>query len=265
MLSAADLQRALVAIGAVAPVRFDEVTGSTNATALRMAEEGAPEWTLVGAGHQTEGRGRLGRSWSDRPGGALLVSFVLRPTFGPGGAGLLPLLAGAAMAEAASAPPGALAVACEWPNDLVRDGGKVGGVLVEAVVDDDAIRHAVVGVGVNLDVPEDEPRARGLGAIDPARLLAAFLERFAARYRSDPGSFGPSVIAAWRAVSVTLGRHVEVERLDGSAVRGTAIDVDPRGALVVRTRRGPVAIVSGEVRHAGGDAAGPVAGGTAPR
>jgi BirA family biotin operon repressor/biotin-[acetyl-CoA-carboxylase] ligase len=265
VLSVDDLERALVTIGVTAPVRFDEVTGSTNATALRMAEEGAPEWTLVGAGHQTEGRGRLGRRWVDRPGGALLVSVVLRPAFEPAAAGLLPLLAGAAMAEAATGLLGAPPVACEWPNDLVRDGGKVGGILVEAVIGDDTIRHVVVGAGVNLDVPAQEPGARALGSIDPAALLASFLARFAARYRSGPDAFGPSALDAWRAVSVTLGRDVVIERLDGTVVRGTAVDVDARGALLVRTDRGIVAVTSGEVRRAGGDAAGAVADGTPPR
>jgi BirA family transcriptional regulator, biotin operon repressor / biotin---[acetyl-CoA-carboxylase] ligase len=266
LLSAADLGRALAAIGVDAPVRFDEVTGSTNATALELAAGGAPEWTLVAAGHQTEGRGRLGRRWTDRAGGgSLLASVVLRPRLGPEEAGLLPLLAGAAMAEAATAlDPGGLPVACEWPNDLVRDDGKVGGVLVEAVAQDATIRHAVVGVGVNLDRPQDEPRARGLGSVDPAALLTAFLEGFAARYRSAPGAFGPAVRDAWRGVSATLGRTVEVERLDGTTVRGSALDVDARGALVVRTEGGDVAITSGEVRRAGDDP-GAVAGEDRPR
>jgi BirA family biotin operon repressor/biotin-[acetyl-CoA-carboxylase] ligase len=262
LLSAADLGRALAAIGAEAPVRYDEVTGSTNATALGMAEAGAPEWTLVGAGHQTEGRGRLGRRWTDRAGGSLLVSVVLRPHLDPRDAGLLPLLAGAAMAEGATALTPDAPVACEWPNDLVRDGGKVGGVLVEAVVADGVLRHAVMGVGVNLDRPADEPRARELRGVDAGTLLTAFLERFASRYRSSPEAFAPAVIAAWRAVSASLGREVEVERLDGTAVRGTAVDVDPRGALVVRTVRGDVAIASGEVRRAGDET---VAGGSDPR
>jgi len=267
LLSAADLGRALAAIGVDAPVRFDEVTGSTNATALDLAAGGAPEWTLVAAGHQTEGRGRLGRRWIDRAGGgSLLVSVVLRPAFDPEAAGLLPLLAGAAMAEAASAlGPGGPPVRCEWPNDLVRDGGKVGGVLVEAVVEGSAIRHAVVGVGVNLEGPSEEPRARGLGPVDAGALLTAFLQRFAARYRSAPDVFGRAVPDAWRAVSATLGHPVEVERLDGSTARGTAVDVDPRGALVVRTADGDVVVSSGEVRRAGGDRGPAVAGDDGPR
>jgi BirA family biotin operon repressor/biotin-[acetyl-CoA-carboxylase] ligase len=268
VLSVADLRRAIAAIGADAPVRFDEVTGSTNATALELAAGGAPEWTLVGAGHQTEGRGRLGRRWSDREGGgSLLVSVVLRPRFHPETAALLPILGGAAMAEAATAlaPAGGEPVRCEWPNDLVRSDGKVGGVLVEAVVEDGAIRHAVIGIGVNLDRPADEPRAGGLGPIDPAALLTAFLEGFASRYRLQPDAFAPAVTDAWRSVSATLGRAVEVERLDGTTVRGTAVDVDRRGALVLRTDRGDVAVTSGGVRRAGDDPAARVAGGEGPR
>ena len=107
MTTTADLERVLVAAGCAAPAQWDETTGSTNATARARAEAGDPEWTLVAAGHQSEGQGRLGRSWEDRPGAALLFSVVLRPTIDPPDAGLLPVLAGAAMAEAAKASTGA--------------------------------------------------------------------------------------------------------------------------------------------------------------
>ena len=83
MLSEDALVRALERVGLRAPVRFDEVTASTQATALELAAAGTPEWTLVAAGHQTEGRGRLGRTWLDRPGRALMFSFVLRPALEP--------------------------------------------------------------------------------------------------------------------------------------------------------------------------------------
>ncbi len=118
MLSVTDLERALADLGLEAPVRFDEVTGSTNATALGLAESGAPEWTLVAAGHQTAGRGRLGRTWTDRPGAALMFSFVVRPSLEPERGGLIPLLAGAAMAVAIRDVAG-VNVRCKWPNDLL--------------------------------------------------------------------------------------------------------------------------------------------------
>ncbi|MGH3114530.1 MAG: hypothetical protein ACRDOP_13800, partial [Gaiellaceae bacterium] len=89
MLSEEALERALAAAGLSAPVRWDDVTESTNATALVLAAEGAPSWTLVAASHQTSGRGRRGRVWRDRPGSALLCSLVLRPDWPPDRVGLV--------------------------------------------------------------------------------------------------------------------------------------------------------------------------------
>ena len=80
MLTEENLREALRAAGIEAPPRFDEVTESTNRTALALAEAGAPEWTVVAAGHQTAGRGRLGRTWVSRPGAAVQFSVVLRPS-----------------------------------------------------------------------------------------------------------------------------------------------------------------------------------------
>src|SRR5436189_2157788 len=89
-----DLLQVLAAITVTAPVRSAEVTPSTNATAVAMAESGEPEWTLVATGHQTEGRGRLGRTWTGVPDAALLFSVILRAPLPPARTGLLSLLAG---------------------------------------------------------------------------------------------------------------------------------------------------------------------------
>src|SRR5712691_11494591 len=78
LLTASDLEGALTEAGLHAPVRADEVTASTNDAPRAWAETGAAEWSLVAAGHQTDGRGRQGRTWEDRPGRAVLVSVVLR-------------------------------------------------------------------------------------------------------------------------------------------------------------------------------------------
>lgn len=207
MMSTSELERALAAAGLVAPVHFDEVTGSTNATALEMAEAGAPEWTLVGAGHQTAGRGRLGRTWTDIPGAALMFSFVLRPDLSPEDVGLIPLLAGATMAAAIRAVAG-IEVRCKWPNDLLLDGGKVGGILVESSVAGGRVRYAVVGIGLNLEPPDGIEGAAGLGAADRAEMLSAFLRRFHDGYVRLPRG----AVEAWTAVSTTVGTDVEVRR-----------------------------------------------------
>src|SRR5688572_6400905 len=95
------LRRAVLAAGLdVEPVWLEE-TGSTNTDALRAAEDGAQEWTVIATGHQTAGRGRLGRSWSDAPGSSLLVSVLLRPKLSPERASLISLLAAVAMIDAA--------------------------------------------------------------------------------------------------------------------------------------------------------------------
>jgi BirA family transcriptional regulator, biotin operon repressor / biotin---[acetyl-CoA-carboxylase] ligase len=247
MLSMIELERALAALGIEAPVRFEEVTGSTNATAVALAEAGAPEWTLVAAGHQTAGRGRLGRTWTDAPGGALMFSFVLRPALDPEEAGLIPLLAGAAMAAAIRDVAG-IEVRCKWPNDLLLDGGKVGGILSESSVSDGSLRHVVVGIGLNLEPPIGIETAAGLGDADPTVLLSAFLRRFHHGYVRLP----EGAVDTWAAVSATIGSEVEVLRLQGTPVRGRAIAVDERGALVIRTADGTETVTSGEVEHLGG-------------
>ena len=248
MLTADDLERALAAAGLAAPVRADEVTGSTNATALAMAEEGAPEWTLVSAAHQTAGRGRLGRGWEDRPGTALMCSFVLRPPLEPRQAGLLTLLAGAALVEA-SRSLGADA-GCTWPNDLMTPGGKAGGILAESAVEGEVLRHAVIGTGVNLgEPPPDVAGASALDGVDAAALLEAYLRAFVSRYRPGEPGFAAGVLAAARAASVTLGTDVEAAGAGGTRVAGRAVDLDEEGGLVIDTGDGVVTVAFGEVVH----------------
>jgi BirA family biotin operon repressor/biotin-[acetyl-CoA-carboxylase] ligase len=251
-LTDSDLERALAAAGISAPVRFDEVTGSTNDTALAMAAAGAPEWTLVSAGHQTSGRGRLGRAWSDAPGRALLFSFLVRPAWiGLERAGLLPLLAGLCMAEAAR-DVAALEVGCKWPNDLLLDDRKVGGVLVESRVGGEEPGggfYAAIGVGVNLDPPEGVEGAGGLGGIDAAALLTAFLRGFRERYQGDPSTLGRRVIEEYAPRCLTVGREVEATRTDGRRVRGRAVEVLEDGSLAVETADGRALIAFGEIAH----------------
>jgi BirA family biotin operon repressor/biotin-[acetyl-CoA-carboxylase] ligase len=248
MLRTEDLERALAQAGLAAPVRADEVTGSTNATALELAEAGSPEWTLVSAGHQIAGRGRLGRTWRDGPEEALLCSFVLRPALAPARAGLLTLLAGAALAEAATSL--GAEVGCKWPNDLMTPDGKAGGILAEASVAGESLRHVVIGTGVNLGArPPAVPGATALSGVEPGPLLGRYLAAFARRYAPGEVGFAEGVLAAAKAVSVTLGREVEAVRAEGETVTGTAVDLDAEGGLVVDTGRRTVTLALGEIVH----------------
>jgi BirA family transcriptional regulator, biotin operon repressor / biotin---[acetyl-CoA-carboxylase] ligase len=249
LLSEPILARIMGRLGLAAPVRFDEVTGSTNATCAELAANGAPEWTLVAAGHQTAGRGRLDRAWRDRPGESLLFSLLLRPRIAAELAGLLPLLAGTAMAEAVRSRAGVPA-GCKWPNDVMVGSDKVGGILAEAAIEGEELRHVVLGVGMNLGVPPDVDGAASVPGVDAAVLLEEFLARLYRSYRPREEGFDASVLAAWRRASVTLGRRVRATDARGHDVAGVAVDVDERGGLIVERPDGARSLVAfGDVDH----------------
>jgi BirA family biotin operon repressor/biotin-[acetyl-CoA-carboxylase] ligase len=159
---------------------------------------------------------------------------VLRPALPPARAGLLTLLAGASLAEAARSL-GADA-GCAWPNDLVTPEGKAGGILAESVVSAGVLEHVVIGTGVNLgEPPAGVDGAAALRGVDADALLGRYLERFAARYEPAADGFAAAVLAAARATSVTLGTRVEAAREPGEPVAGTAVGIDDDGGLVVDT------------------------------
>jgi BirA family biotin operon repressor/biotin-[acetyl-CoA-carboxylase] ligase len=250
MLSEDALTRALELAGLRAPVRFDEVTRSTQESALRMAADGAPEWTLVAAAHQTAGRGRLGRSWMDEAGGALMFSMVLRPTLTADRGGLISLLAGGSLARASEELTGRRTT-CKWPNDVLVGGRKAAGILVEARLAGGRFEHAVVGIGANLgSAPAALPEAGAIEAVD-AELLAAFLRAFVAGYRADGADFSELVLGAYRARCATLGSRVRATTVGGEVVQGEAVDLDEAGGLVVHTTDGLATVRFGEVEHLG--------------
>jgi BirA family biotin operon repressor/biotin-[acetyl-CoA-carboxylase] ligase len=243
MLGQDSLERAVREAGIdVPPVWFDEV-GSTNDEARALAERGAPEWTVVAAGHQTAGRGRLGRSWIDVPGKALLFSVILRPQKPPAEVPLLGLSAAVHMIGAARLPH----LRSKWPNDLVIGRRKVGGILTEAALEGGRVLHVVVGLGINValdraDLPGSLRSTATSLSVDPHALLTGFMKLFV-RGTQRPGR---EIVADYRAVCATLGRRVRATTTSGRIVEGTAVDIDERG-LIVDTDGGHEVVASGEV------------------
>jgi BirA family transcriptional regulator, biotin operon repressor / biotin---[acetyl-CoA-carboxylase] ligase len=243
------LEEALKHEGIDVPVHYDETTVSTNTTALDMAARGEPEWTVVAAGHQTGGRGRLGRTWVSQPDASLLFSFLLRPPLPPDRALLLTLLSAVAMAEAAEAEAG-VNVGCKWPNDLLLESRKVAGILAEARVRGRSLQHVVIGLGVNLrGVPDGVEYAASLGPIDRRALLAGFLRRFRERYTPGGDGFAQLVVSAYAPRCQTLGRRVCATTLSGRVVEGQAVDLDLSGNLVVETKVRREVVGFGEIQH----------------
>jgi BirA family biotin operon repressor/biotin-[acetyl-CoA-carboxylase] ligase len=214
-------------------------TDSTNQRARALAAEGAPHGTLVTASEQTAGRGRQGRTWSAPPGQALLTSVVVRPP-----PRLLPLMAAVAVADVACELVKAERVTIKWPNDVLLDGRKVAGILVEGRPQEG---WAVLGIGVNVAVDVDElpeelrtsAASLGLGIEEVEPVLERVLAALEVRLREEE----PATIAAWRERDALLDQPIS-----WAEGEGTARGVDDAGRLAVELADGSrTALNAGEV------------------
>jgi BirA family biotin operon repressor/biotin-[acetyl-CoA-carboxylase] ligase len=233
---------------------WHEEVGSTNDIAIVAAEAGVPEGWVVAANAQSQGRGRVGRSWSSPPGAGLYVSVVLRPA-GPA-LRLLTIAAGVAIAEGVHAASG-LETCVKWPNDVHVDSRKLAGTLAEAGSSAGAVDHVVLGFGINIRraayPPDVTARATSIESelgrdVDRGLVLAECLAALSHRYGMLQTGAADDVIAAWRRRAAThMGRAVEWD-VDGGSRQGRAEDIDSTGALLVRVDDQIVRVISGEVR-----------------
>ncbi len=248
-LDAARLRSRLLApAGPYATVDVVGSTGSTNADLREAVVEGVADRTVLLAEEQTAGAGRRGRGWVSPAGGGVYLSVLLRPGEVPMAAlGSLAAVAGLALTDTAAAL-GVDAV-LKWPNDVLAgpDGAKCAGVLAEAVSSDE--RAVVLGIGVNVaplrtpvrpgpgGLPATSLAEQGATTTDRTEIAAALLTALDARERPWRRARGDLAAAGlldeYRDRCVTLGGPVRVEVSGAAPWTGTAVDVDPTGALVV--------------------------------
>lgn len=227
-------------------------TGSTNADLLaRCAGLDGP--TLLIAGRQHAGRGRAGRPWLSAPGSTLMFSLAW-PFKGPLAqmAGL-PLAAGVALAETLNGL--GVPVQLKWPNDLIKDGAKLAGILVETRNGANGSAWAVIGVGINLLMPDaleaeigrSVAAAPWLAQMERNALMAALLSRLAGVLAEFDDTGFAAFEARWNALHAYQGRDVAI--LDGGKQlhAGRACGVDQIGRLLLETAQGRLAIMSGDV------------------
>jgi BirA family transcriptional regulator, biotin operon repressor / biotin---[acetyl-CoA-carboxylase] ligase len=208
-------------------------TTSTNERARALAAAGAPHGTLVTAAEQTAGRGRQGRTWTAPAGRALLCSIIVRDP-----PRLLPLIAGAAVAEVVGAD-----AQIKWPNDVWVERRKVAGILVEGRPQE---RWAVVGIGLNVairmgDFPPELQETAGTLGLEPTE-VEPVLERLVESLDRWLAAPPDAVLAAVRSRDALLDQPV---RWSGGEGSGAGIDGD--GRLVVSTAAGHVELDAGEV------------------
>lgn len=223
---------------------------STMEVAKEEAQRGAPEGTVVIADEQTCGRGRLERIWLS-PRGGVYLSIILYPQ-----TDYLPsliMVASVAAAHSITEVTG-LESQLKWPNDVLIKGKKVGGILIESGIRGRGVNHAVVGMGINVNLktadfaqilPTATSLADELGREVPRlKLVRSLLFEFERLYLSLPSE---AVYQEWRDSLVTLGRKVHV-RSGSSLYEGSAESVARDGSLVLRRPDGnPILIAAGDV------------------
>ena len=237
------------------PIHHFEVIDSTNDLAKELGGKGAPEGTLVVAEAQRAGRGRLGRQWESPPAVGLYVSLVLRPRLPPTDLPQITLTTAVAGVKALQRAAG-LTPGIKWPNDLLLDGKKVGGVLTEMETESDRIRYLVVGWGLNVNNAGLPPELTAIATslflaagrtFSRVAILQAWLEEFEGLYERFLAREFPGILREWKEHAVTLGREVQV-RQGTVLISGRALDVDEDGALLLEQRSGEIIrVVSGEI------------------
>jgi BirA family transcriptional regulator, biotin operon repressor / biotin---[acetyl-CoA-carboxylase] ligase len=234
-------------------------TGSTNLEASRLAEEGAPEGTVVIADSQSGGKGRLGRQWVSPPGVNLYCSVILRPKISPLAASQLTFLSAVAVARAITACT-RLSPRIKWPNDILINGCKVAGLLNELSAETDRIKYVVLGIGVNLNMTSDQfpedlrsPATSlylaGGERVNRVYFVQNLLKELDDLYDTYLMDGYASIRSAWLQQSCVLGRRVQVDVGGGQVYAGMVTGLDEQGALLVRRDDGfDERILAGDVK-----------------
>ena len=232
---------------------FDTID-STNACARILGDTGTSEGAVVVADYQTNGRGRLGRSWHAEPNESLLFSVLLRPPISIETSGLLTLYASVAIARAVENSTGE-SVECKWPNDLLLNGKKFCGILLENSFQRAEVSYAVIGAGINVNQralpPELSHRGTSLAietgkTFDRKRILHAVLQELDALYRSARQGDFATIVSEWTQRCSMFGKPVTVRQHD-DVLSGIALRLNHDGGLIVETGKGLQTVYAGDV------------------
>jgi len=217
---------------------------STNNRLKLLAEEGAPEGTVVIAEEQTAGKGRLGRSWLSPGGKGIWLSFLLRPPKPLEEISVFTLLTAVAVANALKKKLPDIEAEIKWPNDILIQDRKVCGILTELKAEADRLHYLVTGLGLNFNFtrsdfpPELKNSATSLFPENGGPLLSRkemareILREIDVIYQKYLTVGTDDILVQWKAQNVTLGKTITIKSLGGS-FSGKALDIDKYGALII--------------------------------
>ncbi len=217
-----------------------ETIDSTNNCARVLANCWAPEGTVVLAEEQTAGRGRLGRAWIANPGENLTFSLILRPAGSPETINVLPLWVGVALAEVIEQVTG-LEVVCKWPNDILIQGRKAAGILIEGSLREASVDFVVVGIGLNINqrsfAPELSSKATSLALVaghtfDRVKIFQELLHSLERHYRRFRHKGFDEIVPLWVSRSRMVGSRIAVSQ-NGTILTGTVKGLTNHGELLL--------------------------------
>jgi len=231
-------------------------TDSTNRVALELGYAGEPEGSVVLAEEQTAGRGRAGRSWHSERAAGIYVTLLLRPRISPVQAPLLTIMAGLSAHAAIYAQTG-LQPDVKWPNDLMLNGKKLGGILTEMHAETTLVRFVIVGIGINVNQDKFASELSGIATSlrletekpqSRLELLARLLREFETDYNRFLREGATSVIERFTKVSsYARGKRVRVTNGTESYV-GVTAGLRPEGLLQVQQDDGMLStVLAGDV------------------
>ena len=232
-------------------IHYAETVTSTMDIARDLARRGCSGFTVVVAGRQTKGRGRLQRTWLSDPGG-LYLTIVLRPEIPPLWSGRVNLAVALVLARTLRRLYQVDARA-KWPNDVLLDGRKLAGMLAEMEAEADRVTFINIGIGINVnnDPSDREPLATSLRKICGRQIARQhLLSEFLNQLEDYFGQLDwEEVIPTWKQEALTLNRMVRIVTTR-AAFEGLALDVDDNGALIVQLADGNrVKVIHGDCFH----------------
>ncbi|MFD0958850.1 biotin--[acetyl-CoA-carboxylase] ligase [Paenibacillus chungangensis] len=227
-----------------------EEVASTQNVAKALAEEGAQEGTLVLAEQQLNGRGRMGRNWVSPKGKGIWMSMVLRPSMPIHCAPQLTLLTAVALCQGLREST-SLPIGIKWPNDLLVEGKKISGILLESSAEDERLKYVIAGIGISVNMNAadygdesllERATSLRLAAGEPfgrERLIAAFIAQWDHLYELYKSEGFEPIRELWQSLSVSLGKPVRLTTPMESFL-GTPLELLPSGALSVKREDGSV-------------------------
>ena len=254
MYSKEELQQGLNTQVVGSKIFVFETIDSTNACARTLGDAGTQEGAVVVTNFQTSGRGRLGRTWLAEPDANLLFSVLLRPRISVDVSGQLTLYASVAIARAIEQCVGA-PVECKWPNDLLLNGKKFCGILLENSSQQSALSYAVIGAGINVNQqslsPEIASRATSLSietgkTFDRKQVFHVVLQELDLLYKSAREGDFSFIEAEWTRRCLMFGKTVTVQQHDHT-IAGIVLRLNHDAGLVIATSEGEQTVYAGDV------------------